>query len=267
MARTLRFIPLLFALVWFSGCGESGTDPAVPTNRIAIYNGNGANTEFAEAVKAAMEADGRVADLVDEAQIQNSLNDYGLVIIASGDPIDMANALGYTGRQRIQGLVAAGGGFIGLGTGAYLGADSMSYEGSGALSTPLEFYEGLAKGPIASIASTGYTLTPVTITDTEFDPGAATTFETMYFEGPEFLVDESLSARIIANYSVNSLIAAVGFNYGPGRVALCSFCPEIEENDPRDGTSFGDDLVDPDSEWFFLQTLVAYCLHEVLIGE
>ena len=249
-----------------AGCGDSPSDPSGPTRRIAVYNGSGADSEFATAVKNALEDDGRVVDLVDEAQIQTSLADYGLVIISSGNPIDISDALGYTGRQRIQGLVNAGGGFLALGSGAYLVGDSISFHGSGSITPGIEFYHGLSKGPIASLASSGHVLAAVAITDVEFDPGSSTAFETMYNEGPEFLVEESLPIITIARYTANNLIAAMGFEYGPGRVAVASFNPEIEENDDRDGTNFGSDLVDPDSEWFFLQTLVAYCFRETLIG-
>lgn len=264
MIRT-SILPLLLGLLLMAGCDTTPTDPSGPTRRIAVYNGSGANSEFATAVKNALEADGRVVDLVDEGQVQSSLSDYGLVIISAGNPIDISDALGFTGRERIHGLVNAGGGFIGLGGGAYLVGDSISYQGSGSITPGIEFYRGLSKGPIASLASSGHVLTGVTITDVEFDPASGTSFQTMYFEGPEFLVDESLPAITIARYNANNLIAAMGFESGPGRVAACSFNPEIEENDDRDGTSFGSDLVDPESEWFFLQTLVAYCFRESLI--
>lgn len=259
-------LPLIAALLVIAGCDDTPTDPDGPSRRIAVYNGIGAESEFATAVKNALEDDGRVVDLVNEGQIQNSLADYGLVIISAGDPLVISDALGYTGRERIHGLVNAGGGFIGLGKGAYLVGDSISYDGSGSITPGIEFYHGLSKGPIASIASSGQVMTGVSITDVEFDPGSGTSFQTMYYEGPEFLVQESLPIVTIARYNANNLIAAMGFEAGPGRVAVCSFNPEIEENDDRDGTTVGSNLSDPESEWFFLHTLVAYCFRESLIG-
>jgi len=256
---------LLGLLLILGGCG--GTSPVNPggvSKRVAVYNGTGADGRFAGAVKAALEDAGRTVDLVDEAQCQSDLSAYGLVVISAGDPVEMAGALGFTGIGRIKGLVESGGGYIGLGAGAYLAADSISYHGSGALATPLGLLHGLAQGPIPGIGS-GMLLTSVSIVDVEFDPGTGTTFQVLYYDGPSIEVREAIPLLEIARFNSTQGLATIGFGYGLGRVIACAVHPEIEENDDRDGTDVGSDLVDPESEWFYLQRLAAWCLHEILL--
>lgn len=259
-----RIVPaLLAAVLLLVGCKTGTNGPKGPTKRIAVYNGSGVNPASATATKAALEADGRSVDLLDEGQVQAGLNDYGLVVLPNGNPLDMADALGYTGREQIRSVVTDGGGFIGIGGGAYLAADSMSYRGSGSLTTPIGFFHGLASGPIASLSTTGYLLTGVALEDQRFDTSGNTTLQVMYDGGPALQYFEALDVSTVGRFTLTSGSAIDIFEAGMGRVALSAVDLEIEENDDRDGTSYGSDLVDPESDWFVLQRLVSWCFREV----
>ncbi|GBE30529.1 hypothetical protein BMS3Bbin04_01564 [bacterium BMS3Bbin04] len=263
----LRTVSLILLLVGSSllltGCPTGGEDPVDRTDPIGVYNGTGVWSEFAGAVNAALDSLGRDVEYFDESDAQNGLEGYSMVVFGGGDPRQMASALGFTGRENILHLVESGGGFLGLGGGAYLAADTMIYNGVGSGSSPpIGLFNGQAIGPIETIAPFGtYDMTLVSITDTQFDPDLKGIIHSLYRGGPAWLI-ASPPAEEIAHFIQNDQSAGVIFNLGFGRVALLAFHPEIDENNPRDGTTFGDDLVDPESEWFLLRSTTEWCLRE-----
>ena len=74
-------------------------------------------------------------------------------------------------------------------------------------------------------------------------------FTTMYY-GSQYLTPQwGVAVHLIATYDYNDKAGMVAFEYGNGTVFLSSPHPEYEENSDRDDTTFGANLIDPDSEW------------------
>ncbi|MBS1261860.1 MAG: hypothetical protein MAG453_01195 [Calditrichaeota bacterium] len=254
----------LFVMLALAGCGgNGGGGPSGESGLIGIYSGAGAWPDFAGAVDAALDTLGRDTEFFTEADAQSGLSSYALIVFPGGDPLAMVGALGFTGRENVRLAVGNGAGYIGLGGGAYLAADTLVYDGSGSTNVkPFALFEGSAFGPITSIAPAGsYAQTLVDVLDTRFDPELTGSFQSLYRGGPEWLI-EAGSYTSIARYTQTGNTAGVTFEHGLGRVALLSFHPEIEEGDDRDETTFGDDLDDPDSEWFLLRAVAEWCLRE-----
>lgn len=257
-------VMLIVSSLYLTSCITDTEDPVDRTNPIGVYNGQGAWQEFAGAVKAALDTLGRDTEFFTEDDAQSGLDAYSMVVFGGGNPLQMAGALGFTGQQNVRKLVETGGGFLGIGGGAYLAADTMIYNGigSGTTSSPIGLFQGFASGPVEELAPFGtYRMALVTITNTTFDPDLRGTINSLYQGGPEWLV-VAPTFEEIAHFEQNDGSAGIIFNLAFGRVGLLAFHPEIEEGDPRDGTSFGDDLLDPESEWFLVRTAVEWCLRE-----
>ncbi len=253
-----------------SGCNDDiDKNGGVTGTRIAVYAGTGAWGVSAYAVKYALEATGREVDLLDEYEVQNSLDDYRLLIIAGDDPdpnitpIDIGDALGYTGRSHIVSLVERGGGYIGLGAGAYLAADSASYKGTASTSSQIGLFHGSASGPIDLIApASTYIITSVVLTENPVNPPPDVSLLVLYYGGPTLAIQEPADALTAATFAVTGGTAAATFELGLGRVVLCAVHPEIEENDSRDGSDWGEDLNDGESDWFWLQAMTEWVMFE-----
>jgi Biotin-protein ligase, N terminal len=264
MLRSLFVSTLLVSsLLLFVGCPTDIDDPVDHNDPIGIYNGDGSWSEFSTAVAAALDSLGRDIEFFDETDAQSGLDGLSMVVFSGGDPLQMAAALGFTGRENIKQLVRDGGGFLGLGGGAYLAADTLVYNEIGSIgSPPIGLYDGWAYGPITTLAPAGtYSMALVALTDTDFDPTFIESIQSMYRGGPEWQIGSPVHYEI-AKFVQTGGSAGVIFSLGFGRVALLSFHPEIEEDNPRDGTAFGDDLEDPESEWFLVRTVTEWCLRE-----
>ncbi len=253
-------ISLLFAV----GCGNNSHPNTTPSDRVAVYDGTGGWHDSAVAAKAALEADGQKVNLVDEAGIQDSLTVYGLLVMTGEDPRQILAALGSTGRFQILSLVERGGGFIGLGVGSYIAADSISWQNLPELGTPLGLYNGLAFGPMVTLAPPGgHAMVSITPSYDLFNPALLTTLHVAYSGGPALLV-EYPPATVIGFFDLlNQTPAGVAFNYGAGRVVLFAVNPEFEENSSADGTEWGSDMTDPESDWFWLQYAAEWCLYQI----
>ncbi|MDP8208215.1 MAG: BPL-N domain-containing protein [Candidatus Electryonea clarkiae] len=258
----LAWLPLLI----YTGCygdGDNGNKPLPKT--IAVYRGNGAWDTSAVAIKACLESGGRTVNYVDANDIQESLEDYGMVIIGGGNPLNIASSLGFTGRQNIVRLVESGGAYIGLGAGAYLAADSMVFRGNPAFESPLGLYHGIAKGPDDLIATLpNYTMADIELTAEPVNPLGTYSLQVLYFGGPLISIDEPANAISVGRFIVSGNQAGFLFEYGFGRVAVISVQPEIEENDSRDGSNFGQELSDTESDWFWLLTITEWVFRERL---
>ncbi len=256
---------LLILLLLLIGCDKS-TQPDKHPDKIAVYNGFGVWNESAVATKHCLEEAERTVDYITEGDVQQSLRGYGLIIFPGGDPLQMLSMLGYTGRQNLIDFIGSGGGFIGLGGGAYLAADSISFHGSTSLDSALALFQGYASGPISQIAASGYTLTQINLVDQWLNPTALPSLTTLYsgeFGGPHLVISMPTDHIVIATFnSAPELSAAVMFQYGYGRVVLSAVQPEFEENDDCDGSDFAAELLDPDSEWFWLQAMAEWALWE-----
>jgi Trk-type K+ transport system membrane component len=74
----------------------------------------------------------------------------------------------------------------------------------------------------------------------------------MYWGSAHFYGPGLADAIPIMTYHENGEAGMLVCTYGSGTVFLSSPHPEYEEGDERDGTSFEDELNDPDSEWGLL---------------
>jgi len=75
---------------------------------------------------------------------------------------------------------------------------------------------------------------------------------TMYWTSSYFSPQEGVAVIPIALYDYSDRAGMIAFNYGQGTVFLSSPHPEYEEGSDQDGTIFGDELADPESEWDIL---------------
>ncbi|MBZ0266479.1 hypothetical protein K8I28_17610 [bacterium] len=256
---------ILFALLslFMFSCKTTPVDPE-ERRTIAVYNGYGVWDTSAVAVRNCLVAAGWTVRFVDEGQIQQSLDGYGSIVIPGGNPLDMLSVLGYTGKANIKNLVETGGGYIGLGGGAYLASDSIHYRQSTPVDSSLALFRGAAVGPISQISPTGYTITLLNLDLRYLNPEGVATLNTLYYGGPRMYIQYPGDYITLARFNslVDSTGAAYLFEYGLGRVALTSCQPEIEENDLRDGSEWGSDLTDGDSEWLWLQYMAEYVMHQ-----
>jgi glutamine amidotransferase-like uncharacterized protein len=258
-------LPLIIAILLLSAdCGNNNPSSPILSDRVAVYDGTGGWHESAIAAKAALIADSQSVDFVTEDDVQASLRDYGLLVMTGEDPRQILAALGSTGRFQIENLVQRGGGFIGLGIGSYIAADSIQWQSAPVLETPVGLYSGLAAGPLTTLAPpNGYAMVSVTLRDNRFNPALIPSLQIAYREGPALLVDFP-SATVIGSFDLISEVpAAVAFELGAGRVVLFAVNPEFEENSNADGTNWGSDMTDPESDWFWLQLAAEWCLHQI----
>jgi len=260
----LLIVLVLLSLSFVLGCSGGNDDDDVP-DKIAIYNGIGAWEASAEAVMAALDSLPLELEMVDESQVQNSLARFRLIIIPGGNPLEMANALGTTGKMRIQGLLNSGGGFIGISGGAYLAADTMIFDqmGSSFVDDPIDLYRGSAEGPINLIAPLDQpVMTRVSIEDSRFNISYPDLIDVLYYNGPSWVITEPY-AQTIARLNTTGTPAAVIFDYGMGRVGLLNVHPEIEEDNPLYDGGFGHELSDYESDWFLLRSMAEWSIRYI----
>lgn len=242
VAMLLFFTCLLPVL---PGCGEDGggTDPNGNLRHVAIYRGTGVEEISAQRVKTTLDSMGVSSEYVVESDIQASLADFGLIVFPGGDPLEMNRFLGVTGRSNIALLLSSGGGFIGLGGGAYLAADSMVYQQSGSgVNAPIGLYEGWARGPLDGLASGNDAL--VQVLDDRFDPTLGS-YQLFYENGPGWEIVFP-SGQVVADFVTTGGPAVVLLEPTFGRVALSAVQLEQEEAD----------------RWF-LRRLVEWCFREI----
>ncbi len=263
-----RLLPLLIismtSVLLFTGCPTDINEPVDHSDPIGIYNGAGTWPEFTTAIAAALDSLGRDIQFFDEGDAQTGLDGFSMVVFGGGDPLEMAAALGFTGRENVKQLIYDGGAYFGLGGGSYLASDTLVFDGVGSMENPpIGLYSGRAVGPITTLAPPGnHVLALIELTNNTFDPEFIESIQSLYRGGPEWQIDSPIYGEV-ARFVQTGGSAGVIFSLGFGRVALLSFHPEIEENDQRDGTTFGNDLFDPESEWFLIRTVTQWCLQEI----
>lgn len=243
---------LLLALlfVFATGCDENEDNNTTIPNLIAIYNGDGADHTSVEAIKDFVTEFGYGSEFVDHEDIIHSLSRYELVIFPDGDPRDMVSLLGEVGRDRIKSLVTSGGGFLGIGKGAYIAGTSMTIDGQPVADAPVGLYEGSAFGP-HTIPVGG---TSIHIDDQRFDPSLIGNPTVHYNNGPNWDVQFPTTSSVAATFNGLGEPAIIlitnGSTMGAGRIALSSINPEIAV---PGGTA----------PKYLLRTLIEWCLHEL----
>ena len=162
--------------------------------------------------------------------------------------------LGDAGLAKIRDFVDQGGGYIGTCAGAYLAATQVVWEGE-SFDYPLGLWSGTADGPQA-FPWPEYGLIGVRSEEGHPLVSSARTYQTLLYGGSRF--DGSNADEVVARYTADGTAAAIIAAYGTGHVLLMGFHGEIEEGSDRDGAAFGDDIVDPESEWPLLETWVGW---------
>ncbi|MFH0765064.1 MAG: hypothetical protein V2A61_01445 [Calditrichota bacterium] len=239
-----------------ASCDKSG-DSGNPEIDFGIYAGTGSWDISVAAVNAAACSSGFSAELFNENDLfKDGLSRYRAVILPGGNPPEMASAIGDVGRSRVKNFVQFGGGLIALGGGAAI-CDTMRGANPG-----IGLFPGQASWPVDRIAAfPELIMTDITRTNSDHDisAGSKPRYWTLYRWGPEFLTNDP-SVAILYRYEVTGSPAAVAFYQNAGRVFLCGCQLEIEENSRRDGSDFGSEWNDPDSEWDLLENAMYYCL-------
>lgn len=187
---------------------------------------------------------------------------YKAIYMPGGYAASYKIAIKSSGNQHIRDLVNSGGAYIGICAGAYYAADKVDWEGR-VYDYPLKLFKGRAYGAIDEIIPwKGYTMTKININQQNpINIGQPASYEMLYYGGPAFFPDGSQQIENLATYqNYNNEKAVINYEYGNGRVLLIGPHPEIEENSDRDGSTFGSELYDPDTDWSFLESSVKWVL-------
>src|SRR3989344_1047249 len=176
-----------------------------------------------------------------------------------------------SGDQEIRNFISSGGAYIGMSAGAFYACDIVIWEGS-AYNYPSDIFDGDCIGPIEEIAPWPYyTMTTMTMNlGHEANIYEPLERDVLYYGEPYFVANQGQEMNVLASWQVPSnpgidgTHGIISFNYGNGRVVLVGPHPEIEEDDSRDGNTFGEELSDGDdgSDWPFLWTAVDWMLKE-----
>jgi biotin--protein ligase len=194
------------------------------------------------------------------------LDNYKLLCIPGGDMYQYGIDITSTGKKHIKDFIDSGGGYIGICGGGYFAAETVIWRGNQLSMSPLGIFSGTTQGPIDQIVPyPDYGMCTVTITDTlhaitESEPGS---FSILYYWGPEFIPNNNAQIETLGTYDIEEKVAIIAFSYGSGRIFLTGPHPEFEENDTRDGTTLGDELDDPESEWELMKKATRWCLKEI----
>ncbi|MFH1844901.1 MAG: BPL-N domain-containing protein [bacterium] len=184
---------------------------------------------------------------------EHALQDYfRVLVVPSGDFFAYVDLISFEGQENIRKLVEHGGGYIGIGGGAYYAADRVEYCGQ-LYNFPLDLFRGLAFGRIDRISPS------VTMTRVSLDPDSALNQTTdsdphvLYTGGPAFYPERTMPVETVATYDeFEGDRAIIAFELGSGRVLLLGPQLEYEEDSIRDGTSFYDSFTDQGSDWNLL---------------
>ncbi len=269
MQKMIIVVLFVITLVFAIGCCETEDPVPYSDRKIAIiYNENSSMWEgSAIAVKAALEPImSREIEIITTDDLNENINEYLVIVIAGCEnPNLVALQLGEIGMNRIRNLVADGGAFIGIGGGAYLAGDSLTYEGFGNQVSLIELFSGVSVGPNTAIGTyEQYGLTIVNIDNADYNPDQLNNLHMLYRNGPSWQIDNDTYFESVARYlSFNNSDAAVQFEYGDGRVALIAVHPEIEEQNPAYDGGLEYNQEDPESDWFMIQTLARWCLRYI----
>jgi len=221
--------------------GQTEYDDLTGVN-VAVYDGLGVMSSSQTALTKMFEWMNATVGNVTADQIQNdALYEYDILVVPGGSETTCNIELDSEGKEKIKDFVTTGGSFFGICGGATFGANFMHFF-NGAMNQVLEPGEVIHMTTMhVNQSSTGPDLSncPENVT-------------TMYYASQYFVPDEGFSIHTIATYDYNDKAGMVAFEYQNGTVFLSSPHPEYEEDNDRDGTTFHDELNDPESEWDLL---------------
>lgn len=247
---------LILGVSVFGGCEDPDKADNGVLFDVGIYSGPGTHVESLKACFSAVKFAGFTCDTLTLNEISGStIGRFAAILFPGGDAQLYSEALGPVGRGKVRRYVADGGGFIGFGGGGALAAsDSGSWPGIGLM-------PGTSRYPSGRIVANPYR------GGIEIERGSSPgliakglRYQTLYNGGPEFFPVNSLNLTVDYIYYGVGSSAAVGGEYGFGQFWLTGFQPEFEEGSSRDGTTFGDDYADIDSEWELIEAALLHCV-------
>ena len=237
----------------------------------AIYTGSGTWDPSITAFKNFLEWKGLTWQEVNKNHINNGglIGNYRGLFMPGGWAGDYNRDIKDSGDQHIRDFIAQGGAYIGFSAGAFYACDVTVWEGQN-LDYPSDIFDGDCIGPIEEIAPwPEYTMTTMNINlaheANAYEPAQR---DVLYYGEPYFVAHPGQEMQVFASWIVPSnpqidgRPGIIGFNYGIGRVFLVGPHPEIDEDDSRDGTDFGEELSDglDGSDWPFIWTGVDWVL-------
>ena len=215
--------------------GLNGVNVAVYTGSQVLSHSFTALQEMFEWMNASVEA-------ISASRVRDGwLDNYDILVFPGGPSSSYSNELEDEGKQMIVDFVKNGGSYFGICGGANFGAGS------------LRFFNGSIRGVFEQGEEQHLTIMHINRSST--GPNLADCPEnvsTMFWYSSYFDAYEGFPVIPIARYDYNNEPGMIAMEYHYGTVFLSSPHPEYEEGDNRDGTSFGDSLNDPDSEWDLL---------------
>ncbi len=254
--KPLLIISILPVIIILTSCNGDLFDNNDYVANVAVLTGKGIWEPSTIAIFAAVDEFKLTSDSIEiEDVLDGSIDKYGMLIIPGCDARDIASTLGPVGASRIRDYVGSGGGFLGIGGGAAVAdSDSGLWAGIGLFLGDADYpVEDIGNGDVITGIELVRLIHPLANESENY-------YQTLYSEGPQFLLYGAQSVDIIYNYERTATPAMISFMSGLGRVVLIGFHPEIEENSDRDSTDYVSDLVDPDSEWDILERAIQYCL-------
>lgn len=207
--------------------------------RVAVYVGPDALNHSGLALARLFEWMNATVQFVTPAEVKGSvLDSVDIIAFPGGYYSSYSRDLGESGKQKIIDFVRNGGSYFGICGGSIFGASS------------LRFFNGSVR--LVNEPGNPMHLTIMHINRTSAGPDLSDCPEnvsTMYWTSSYFSPREGAAIIPIALYDYNDRPGMIALNYGQGTVFLSSPHPEYEEGSNQDGTTFGDELSDPESEW------------------
>ncbi len=262
--KILLSIIFLSTLAIFQVSAQTNAD-------FAIYTGSGTWEHSITAFEKFLEWKGLTYKEINAWDLNHDTltNNYRGIFIPGGWAYNYKISIHDRGDQNIRDFINSGGAYIGMSAGAFYACDNVRWEGQ---DYPyfLNLFHGDCIGPIEEIAPwPEYTMTTMTINQAhEANIYESQTEDILYYGEPYFVPNTGQEMQTLASWIVpsnpiaNNAPGIIGFNYGQGRVLLVGPHPEIEEDNDRDGTNFGDELNDNGSDWTFLWTAVDWLLQQ-----
>lgn len=224
---------------------RGGTTQVTSTNHVdlngvnvAIFYGEGTLASSAVALRNMFLWMNATAEFVNGTQIREGiLSTYHILVFPGGSAVLYQGELGDEGLDVIRAFVSNGGSYFGICGGSLFATNVV-----------LGLFDGWYS---SSINGSEICLTTMFINRNSAGPDLSAepeSYRTMYWGSAYFYGEDMSNIIPIANYTTNQS-GMIAFRYGDGTAFLSSPHPEYEEGDFRDGTSFGDYLNDPDSEW------------------
>jgi glutamine amidotransferase-like uncharacterized protein len=253
---------LLAGLLLSMSCSSNAPD--LPS--IALYADRGVDEECLRATQNMLEWMGYRVPRVEAPMINDgALDMYDALWVPGGNMYEYAEGIAAAGKEIIRGFIKRGGGYVGIGGGAYFAASEVIWRGNQLSMAPLGLYSGSAVGPIKEIfLYPEYGMCQVNLLESEHPIARSEpdSIWVLYYWGPALNPDPDTPVDVLASYEIGGRPAMLAFDYGSGRVFLTGVHPEIEEDCDRDGVTLGDEFNDHGSDWGLLANAVRWCLRE-----